>query len=87
MSLQGLANPEGQARDKAMADAKARALQLAKDARVRLDAPMSISENFSGGPIPLAKGFAPNAAASVAVPVQTGQVQVELQVNVVNLIH
>jgi uncharacterized protein YggE len=78
---------EAQARDKAMADAKARAMQLAKDAGVTLDAPMSISENSSGPTPYFAKGFAANAAPSAAVPVQTGQEQVQLQVNVVYLIH
>lgn len=78
---------QAQARDKAMADAKARAQQLAKDAGVTLDAPMSISENFSGGPIQYAKSFAGNAAPAADVPVQTGQVQVQLEVNVVYLIH
>jgi hypothetical protein len=78
---------EAQARDKAMADAKARAEQLAKDAGVTLDAPMSISEN-SSGPIPFNRTFAAaGAVPSAAVPIQTGQVQVQLQVNVVYLIH
>lgn len=78
---------EAQARDMAMADAKARAEQLAKDAGVTLDAPMSISEN-SSGPIAFTRNFAAaGAVPSAAVPIQTGQEQVQLQVNVVYLMH
>jgi uncharacterized protein YggE len=79
---------EAQARDKAMADAKARAEQLAKAAGVTLGAPVSISE-FTSGPIPYeAKGFAAADAAGggAPVPVSNGQIQVNLQVNVTYLI-
>jgi len=79
---------ESQARDKAMADAKARAEQLAKAAGVTLGAPTSISE-FTSGPVPYeAKGFAADAAGGGGgpVPVSQGQIQVSLQVNVTYLI-
>jgi hypothetical protein len=76
---------EGEARDKAMADAKARAEQLAKDAGVTLGAPMSISENSAVTPIPYSlnvRDVAGSAAAQAPVPVSGGQIQVNLQVNV-----
>lgn len=80
---------EAQARDKAMADAKARAEQLAKAAGVTLGAVSSVSE-FTSGPIPFeAKGFAADAAQAGGggpVPVSSGQIQVNLQVNVTYLI-
>src|SRR5260370_39553461 len=44
---------EAQARDPAMADAKARATQLAKDAGTSLDSPITISEGVNNGPIPI----------------------------------
>lgn len=75
---------EGEARDKAMADAKTRAEQLAKAAGVTLGAPISISENFSTPPVPLNFNVrdAGSAVAQASVPVSGGQVQVNLQVNV-----
>jgi len=77
---------EAEARDKAMADAKARAEDLAKAAGVTLDQPMTISE-FSNGPQPMmAANLARGAAAAPSVPVASGQVQVNIQVNVTYLI-
>ena len=79
---------ESQARDTAMADAKARATQLAKDAGTTLDAPITISEVINNGPEPFfgARG-APSVAQSAPVPVQTGQIQVQIQVNVLYQMH
>lgn len=79
---------EGEARDKAMADAKARAEQLAKDAGVTLGAPLSISENSAVTPIPYALNVrdAGASAAQAPVPVASGQIQVNLQVNVTYVI-
>ncbi len=80
---------EAEARDKAMADAKARAEQLAKAAGVTLDAPMNISE-YSSGPIPYAADYKAAPAVGVGggapVPVSTGQIQVNLQVSVTYVI-
>ncbi len=80
---------EAEARDKAMADAKARAEQLAKAAGVTLDAPMNISE-YSSGPIPYAADYRAAPALGVGggapVPVSTGQIQVNLQVSVTYVI-
>jgi len=77
---------EAEARDKAMADAKARAEQLAKAAGVSLDQPTTISE-FTNGPQPLVRmDVAQGAAVAKSVPVASGQIQVNLQVNVTYLI-
>jgi uncharacterized protein YggE len=77
---------EAQARDKAMADARARADQLAKAAGVSIDTVLSISENISGGPIPFYAARDSGAAAGAPVPVQGGQIQVQIQVSVVYII-
>ena len=77
---------EAQARDKAMADARARADQLAKAAGVSIDTVLSISENISSGPIPYYAARDSAAAAGAPVPVQGGQIQVGIQVQVVYII-
>ena len=53
---------EGEARDKAVADARARAEQLAKAAGVKLGPARSVNETFGGGP-PV-----PDALEAVARP-------------------
>ncbi len=89
-SVSDTAKLEAEAREKAMADAKARAEQLAKAAGVTLDQPMNINE-YTSGPIPFVAemkapvGFGGGAAAA-PVPVSTGQIQVNLQVNVTYII-
>jgi len=83
----GVADPaalEAEARTRAMTDARARAEQLAKAAGVTLGSPISISESFSfAPPVPLAFDRALAAEAAPSVPVATGQLQVNIQVNVV----
>jgi hypothetical protein len=81
---------EAQARDKAMADAKARAEQLAKAAGVTLDKPMTINE-YSSGPIPYSADYKAAPALGLGgdggpVPVSTGQMQINLQVSVTYII-
>jgi uncharacterized protein len=77
---------EQTAREQAMNDARARAEDLARLAGVTLDVPLSISESFSGGePIFYARDMAAEAAGS-AVPVQTGQIAVNLNVSVTYII-
>jgi len=75
---------EGEARDKAVADAKTRAEQLAKAAGVTLGAPISISESSAVVPMPLSFNVrdAAGSVAQAAVPVQGGQIQVNLQVSI-----
>ena len=77
---------EAQARDQAMADARARADQLAKAAGVSIDTVLSISETINSGPIPYPVMARNSVAASAPVPVQGGQIQVGIQVNVVYII-
>jgi uncharacterized protein len=77
---------ENTAREQAMNDARARAEDLARLAGVTLDVPLSISENFSGGqPVYVARDMAAQAGGS-AVPVQTGQITVNLNVSVTYII-
>lgn len=76
---------EADARVKAMADAKARAEQLAQAAGVSLDAPLTISEYTSQSPIPYA-GDVRLAAEGAPVPVSAGQIQVTMQVSVTYII-
>lgn len=80
-SVSDPAKLEAEARDKAMADAKARAEALAKAAGVTLGGPITISEVISAPPVP-GPVFKTDAASLAAVPVQAGQMQVNLQVNV-----
>ena len=79
---------EAEARDKAMADAKARAEQLAKAAGVTLGEPMSIGE-YTSGPAPYAadvRSLGVGGGGGAPVPVSTGQIQVSLQVSVTYVI-
>ena len=85
-SVENKAALEQTAREQAMNDARARAEALANLAGVTLDVPLSISENFSGGePIYFARDMAQEAGGS-AVPVQTGQIAVNLNVSVTYII-
>ena len=77
---------EAEARDKAMADAKARAEQLAKAAGVTLDQPMTISEYSNGPQLGMRADLAKSAAGGSSVPVSSGQIQVSLQINITYLI-
>jgi uncharacterized protein len=73
---------EKEARVKAMADAKARAEQLAEAAGVALGEPMTISEYMSNSPQPLVMMEAAKASGIGNVPVSTGQIQVSMNVSV-----
>jgi uncharacterized protein YggE len=85
-SVENKAALEQTAREQAMNDARARAEALANLAGVTLDVPLSISENFSGGePLYYARDMAQEAGGS-AVPVQTGQIAVNLNVSVTYII-
>jgi uncharacterized protein YggE len=75
---------QGQARQKAMADAKSRATTLAQAAGVELGAPRSINE--TGGPTPIMFGAAESAQfldQAARTPIETGQLQVQVQVSVI----
>ncbi len=75
-----------EARDKAMADAQARAEQLAQGAGATLGKVISVTESVYGGPVfaaaDYARGFGGGAAA-IPAPVAPGSLKVQLQVNVV----
>jgi uncharacterized protein YggE len=75
---------KNQARDQAMANASAKAQQLAKDAGVTLGRPVSIDESDAGGVNPV-QAVTPRLAAAPAAattPVQPGQLQVSTTVRV-----
>lgn len=81
----GVSDPaalEAEAREKAMADARVRAEQLAKAAGVSLGSPIQISESLNyPQPVPFMREAA-LAADAASVPVATGQMQISIQVSV-----
>jgi uncharacterized protein len=68
----------GQARDKAILNAKAKADAMAKTAGIKLGKILNISESVAGGPVP----FAVDARASSAAPIEAGETSVRAQVSV-----
>jgi uncharacterized protein YggE len=75
---------KNQARDQAMANAQAKAQQLARDSNITLGKPISIEESDVGGVNPVQQNVAPRAAAAPAAttPIQPGQLQVSTTVRV-----
>ncbi|MDO8691121.1 MAG: SIMPL domain-containing protein, partial [Dehalococcoidia bacterium] len=73
---------EAKARDAAMADAKAKADQLAKLAGVTLGRPISIVETSAGGPVPVFSMGAGVAAASPVPPISGGETRLTVNVEV-----
>lgn len=75
---------EAEARQKAIADARNRAQQLADGLGVRLGAPISVSESFGGGPIYAQRAVAAEAygVGGAAPPISAGQLTVTVYVNV-----
>jgi uncharacterized protein YggE len=76
---------KNQARDQAMANARAKADQLARDAGVSLGRPTTIEESDTGGVTPV-QSLAPRAAvagAAPTTPIQPGQLQVSTTVRVI----
>ncbi len=80
-------NPEtlqDQARGEAVNDAKARAQRIADTAGVKLGAPISISEGTNVQPMPaILNGAAKDFAAAPSTPIETGQLDVDITVQVV----
>ena len=75
-----------QARVKAMQDAQAKAQTLATEGGVKLGKPISISESgdfYVPQPLHFDFAFAEDAAASVETPIQSGQLQITVTVNVI----
>ena len=75
---------EAEARQKAIANARDRAQQLADGLGVRLGAPISVSESFGGGPVYIERAFAAEAygMGGGAPPISAGQLTVTVYVNV-----
>jgi uncharacterized protein len=77
---------KSQARDQAMANARSKAEQLARDAGVSLGRPVTISESDVGGVNPVQAQPANRAGVAAAVPttpVEPGELQVQTTVRVV----
>src|SRR5262249_53362150 len=77
---------KAQARDQAMANARSKAEQLARDAGVSLGRPVTISESDVGGANPVQAQPANRAGVAAAVPttpVEPGELQVQTTVRVV----
>ncbi len=76
---------KNQARDQAMANAAAKAQQMARDANVTLGRPVTVEESDAGGvnPVQQQPVAARAAAPAVATPIQPGQLQVSTTVRVV----
>jgi uncharacterized protein YggE len=76
---------KNQARDQAMANARAKAEQLARAAGVSLGRPTAIDESDTGGVTPVRQLAAPQAAApaDATTPIQPGQLRVSTTVHVV----
>jgi uncharacterized protein YggE len=75
---------QGQARQKAMADAKSRATTLAQAAGVQLGAPRSINEGGGPTPITFTGAAIPGALDQTrTTPIQTGQLEVQVTVSVI----
>ncbi len=70
-----------QARDKAMADAKATASQLAADAGVKLGNPISISEN-EVSPITPKVYAAAGVSSNASTPISAGELEITVDVQV-----
>jgi uncharacterized protein YggE len=74
---------KNQARDLAMANARSKADQLARDAGVSLGRPISIDESDTGGVTPVrAQAPAAALAAAPSTPIQSGELQVQTNVHV-----
>ena len=71
------------ARAKAMADAKAKAQQLAELGGVTLGKPIAINEGSTGGPPPVFyRGDELQAAAEAATPIEPGQLELSVNVSI-----
>ena len=79
--VQDQAAPQAEARAKAVADAQARAEDLANLSGVQLGSLLSISEDVGGG------GSVPMASALSAAPIQPGQIEIHSQVQVTYAMH
>jgi uncharacterized protein YggE len=77
------ADLQRQAREAAVADAKAKADTLAKAAGISVGAPISVSEVAGSAPVPLSAGAqARDAGGGVATPIEPGTLDVTVSVTV-----
>jgi uncharacterized protein len=75
---------EGEARDKAVADARTRAEQLAKAAGVKLGRARSVNESFGGrAPTPMRALAGAAVEDAVPTPLNPGESEITLTVNIV----
>ena len=81
-SLNDPTTANNQARDKAMADAKATASQLASDAGVKLGNPISISENEVSPFTPMYAGAQMAASGVSSTPISPGELEITVDVQV-----
>lgn len=81
-SLDEPAALESEARARAMADARAKAEQLAELAGVTLGKPTAISESTAGGPPPIFRDFAAAEADVQTTPISPGQLEITVTVQV-----
>lgn len=81
MDIRDRSDLERQARELAMQDAKAKATQLAKLGKLKLDKPIRIVEGDGDGPV-MARTARAVALNSTATPVESGQLQVSVRLAV-----
>jgi uncharacterized protein len=81
-ALNDPSSANNQARDKAMADAKATASQLASDAGVKLGNPISISENEVSPLTPMYAGAEMAANGASSTPISPGELEITVDVQV-----
>ena len=81
-SIEDTAALEAAAREKAVADAKARAQSLAQLSGVQLGEIVAISEVITGGPGPVFYEHAAAGGGGGGAPIQPGQLEVTMQVQV-----
>ncbi len=83
-SIEDTSALEAEARQKAIADARERAQQLADGLGVRLGAPISVSESSGGVPVYYERAAVPEAygVGGGAPPISAGQLTVTVYVNV-----
>ncbi|KKK86003.1 hypothetical protein LCGC14_2767600, partial [marine sediment metagenome] len=80
-SIEEIGALQSEARAQAMADARAKAEELAELAGVDLGKPIAISESSGGGPPVFFQGFAA-AEADISTPISPGQLEITVAVQV-----
>jgi uncharacterized protein YggE len=83
-TVENPAAAQKEAREKAMADAKAKAEQLAKASGVTLGKPTYVNDTsyFATYAVPMAGGFAGRDAAAVSTPISPGETDITVNIQV-----